>query len=62
MILIFSISNNRHLLVRCLSFWFPSNSFNFALKITNSKNENENHYFKKSSYKKPYQQTLQYSL
>lgn len=37
MILVFSISNNHHLLVRCLSFWFTSNSFNFALKIANSK-------------------------
>lgn len=37
MILVLSISNNRHLLVRCLSFWFTSNNFNFALKTTNSK-------------------------
>ncbi len=37
MILLFSISNNAHLLLRFLSFWFGSNSFNFAQKISNSK-------------------------
>jgi len=37
MILHLPISNNAHLLLRFLSFWFGSNSFNFALKISNSK-------------------------
>lgn len=56
MILPFPISNNHHLLLRFVSFWFGSNNFNFALKINNyKKNENENHYFKKSPYKKPFE-------